>query len=461
MFDVNSADSIIDFAKLLKNQTLRQACSDEIEKHGYKGKGNFGQILEKFYFGYEPNSDAEPDFLEAGLELKSTPLKTLKNGEFRSKERLVLNIINYLEVHKEDFETSSFTKKNAHLLLVFYLHDSDSDLLDYIIKLVDGWTYPNEDLKIIKRDWEFINQKIKDGKAHELSEGDTFYLGACTKGSTALKSFRDQPFNKEQAKQRAYSLKQGYVNHIIANIAQEETAVYGKILKQPEILDKLLSLEEIVILKFHPFYGKPAEQIEKELGLELNQKAKSYFANLTNTILGIELGQKIEEFEKADIIVKTIRLKENNLPKEDISFPTFKYEELIETEWDDSDFKNILESKFFFVFYQYENEKLVLRKVKFWNMSQSDIIEAKNVWEEMIMTVLKGEIVKEVTNKGVRKTNFPKKTENRISHVRPHARNREDTYPLPFADELTGLTEYTKHCFWLNASYVKDEIYLK
>ena len=70
---------------------------------------------------------------------------------------------------------------------MFYLHDRDLDLLDYIIKLVDGWQYPNEDLKIIKQDWEFINQKIKDGKAHELSEGDTFYLGACTKGSTASK----------------------------------------------------------------------------------------------------------------------------------------------------------------------------------------------------------------------------------------------------------------------------------
>ena len=152
-FDVNSAESIIDYAKLLKNQTLREACGSEIEKHGYKGKGNFGQILEKFYFGYEPNSDAEPDFLEAGIELKSTPLKNLKNGEFRSKERLVLNIINYLKVHKEDFETSSFIKKNAHLLLVFYLHDRDLNLLDYIIKLVDGWQYPNEDLKIIKQDW--------------------------------------------------------------------------------------------------------------------------------------------------------------------------------------------------------------------------------------------------------------------------------------------------------------------
>lgn len=460
-FDINSPNSIIEFAKLLKDQSLRQACGKEIEEHGYNGKGNFGQILEKFYFGYEPNSDAEPDFKEAGIELKSSPLKTLKNGEFRSKERLVLNIINYLEVHNEDFETSSFWKKNAHLLLVFYLHDRDLDLLDYIIKLVDDWQYPDEDLKIIKQDWELINQKVKAGKAHELSEGDTFYLGACTKGSTALKSFRRQPFNKEKAKQRAYSLKQGYVNHIIASIAQEETAVYGKIIERPEILEEVRSIEEIVILKFHPFYGKSAEQIEQELGLELNQKAKSYFANLTNAILGIELGKKIEEFEKADIQVKTIRLKENNLPKEDISFPTFEYQELVETDWEDSDFKNILESKFFFVFYQFEGENLILRKVKFWNMPHSDILEAKSVWEEMVKTVSNGEIVKEVTDKGIRKTNFPKKTENRVSHVRPHARNAADTYELPVADKLTGLTEFTKQCFWLNASYVKDEIYLK
>jgi len=461
MYDVNSADSIIEFAKKLKGKTLRTACNVDFDEFKINDKGGYGKTAEKYYFNYEPNSDAEPDFKEAGLELKCSPLKTLKNGDFRSKERLVLNIINYLKVHEEDFESSSFWKKNAHLLLVFYLHDRDLNLLDYIIKLVDGWKYPSEDLKIIKHDWETINKKIKEGKAHELSEGDTFYLGACTKGSTALKSFRDQPFNKEQAKQRAYSLKQGYVNHIIANIAQEETAVYGKIIERPEILEEVRSIEEIVILKFHPFYGKSAEQIEQELGLELNQKAKSYFANLTNAILGLELGQKIEEFEKADIQVKTIRLKENDLPKEDISFPTFEYQKLIETDWEDSNFKNILESKFFFVFYQFEGENLILRKVKFWNMPYSDILEAKKVWEEMVKTVSNGEIVKEITEKGVRKTYFPKKTENNVSHVRPHARNAADTYELPVADKLTGLTEYTKHCFWLNASYVKDEIYLK
>ena len=460
-FDINSAVSIIDFAKKLKGKTLRTACDVDFEEYKINDKGGYGKTTEKYYFKYEPNSEAEPDFKEAGLELKCTPLKILKNGDFKSKERLVLNIINYLDVHQENFETSSFWKKNAHLLLIFYLHDNDSNLLDYLIKLVDVWQYPNEDLIIIKRDWELINQKIKDGKAHELSEGDTFYLGACTKGSTALKSFRNQPFNVEQAKQRAYSLKQGYVNHIIANIAQEETAVYGKIIKQPEILEVVHSIEEIVISKFKPFYGKSSEQIEQELGLELNQNAKSYFANLTNAILGLELGQKIEEFEKADIQVKTVRLKENNLPKEDISFPTFEYTELIETGWEESDFKNILEKKFFFVFYQFEGGNLILKKVKFWNMSHSDILEAKNVWKETVKTVKNGEIVKEITETGIRKTFFAKKAENRISHVRPHAKNADDTFELPVADILTGLTEYTKHCFWLNASYVRDEIYNK
>ena len=401
------------------------------------------------------------DYSVATTLHKSSPLKVLRNGEFRAKERLVLNIINYLEVHKEDFENSTFQKKNARLLLVFYLHDKDLNLLDFLIKLVDDWEYPAEDLKIIKHDRETINRKIKDGKAYELSEGDTFYLGACTKGSTALKSYRAQPFNEEKAKQRAYSLKQGYVNHIIANIAREETAVYGKIIRQPEILDVVQSIEDVVISKFQPFYGQSAKQIEQKLDLDLNPKAKSYFANLTNAVLGLKLGQKIEEFEKADIRTKTIRLRENNLPKEDISFPAFKYQDLVVSDWEDADFKNILESKFFFVFFQLESENLILKKVKFWNMSSSDIAEAKTVWDKMKETVSKGKIVKKVTERGIRKTYFPKKTESRISHVRPHARNAADTYDLPVADKLTGLTAFTKHCFWLNAGYVKAEIYEK
>ncbi len=327
-----------------------------------------------------------------------------------------------------------------------------------MIKLVDEWSFPSTDLEIIRKDWELIKKKIADGKAHELSEGDTFYLGACTKGANA-ESTRKQPFSDIPAKQRAFSFKQGYVNHIIASIANEPTGTYGKLITSTEIAKKQ-TIEKIVISKFKPYYGKTIQQILKKTKTEINTKAKSFYANLTNVILGIELDKNIEEFEKAEITVKTVRLKENNLPKEDLSFSNFKYEEIIDEDWDDSNFKDILEHKFLFVFYQFENEELVLRKVKFWNMPYADIQEAEKVWAKTKEIVAKGNIVKEIV-KGIRHTNFPNKSFNSVSHVRPHAKNALDTYTLPTKDKLTKAKEYTKHCFWLNNTYVRDEIYLK
>lgn len=457
-YDPQDKNSVVEYAKLLKGKTLREVCDPRILEHNYTGKGNFGQILEKFYFGYDPNSKSEADFFEIGMELKTSPLKQLKNHEYRSKERLVLKIINYIAIVNQQFEDSDFWKKNASLLLIFYLHQAGLDILDYLIKLVDEWSFTSTDLEIIKRDWELIKQKVAAGRAHELSEGDTFYLGACTKGANS-NSTRQQPFSDIPAKQRAYSLKQGYVNHIIATIANETTGTYGKLIPSAAIAKKQ-SIEEIVTSKFKPYYGKTIEQILRSTEVELNTKAKSFYANLTKAILGIELDKEIEEFEKAEIIVKTVRLKENNLPKEDISFPNFKYEEIVNEEWDDSNFKDILEHKFLFVFFQFENEKLILRKVKFWNMPFTDILEAEKVWAKTKEIVSNGNIVKEVRG-AARYTNFPNKSFNSVSHVRPHATSAADTYPLPIKDKLTKAKEYTKHCFWLNNTYVRNEIYLK
>lgn len=462
-YNPGDKNSVIEYAKKLKGKSLRQVCDSTILEHSYSGKGNFGQLIEKFYFGYEPNSTAEADFAQIGMELKSSPLKQLKNNEYRSKERLVLNIINYLNVVNQNFENSDFIKKNASILLIFYLHQTGYNILDLIIKLVDEWSFPSTDLEIIKKDWETITKKIADGKAHELSEGDTFYLGACTKGANAS-SVRKQPFSEIPAKQRAYSFKQGYVNHIIASIANEPTEIYGKLIPSVTVAKKQ-TIEEIVISKFKPFYGKTEEEILEKLDLDLNKKAKSFYANLTKAILGISLDKEIEEFEKAEIIVKTVRLKENNLPKEDISFPTFKYDEIVNEDWENSDYKDILEHKFLFVFFQFQGDKLVFRKVKFWNMPYSDLLEVEKVWTKTQQIVAKGEIVKgfksDKNGKVSRETNFPSKEFSKISHVRPHARDANDTYPLPKKDKLTKENEYTKHCFWLNNSYVRDEIYLK
>ena len=136
-YNPNDKYSVIEYAKKLKGKSLREVCDNNILEHNYSGKGNFGQILEKFYFLYEPNSESVADFSEIGMELKSSPLKQLRNNEYRSKERLVLNIINYIDVVKQDFNTSSFWKKNAYILLVCYLHNFNENLLDYQIKIMD------------------------------------------------------------------------------------------------------------------------------------------------------------------------------------------------------------------------------------------------------------------------------------------------------------------------------------
>ena len=81
MIDVNSAKSIIEYAKKLEGYSLREKCGEEIKNHGYKGKGNFGQLLEKFYFGYEPNSDANPDFKEVGIELNLSCPNVIGKGQ--------------------------------------------------------------------------------------------------------------------------------------------------------------------------------------------------------------------------------------------------------------------------------------------------------------------------------------------------------------------------------------------
>ena len=86
---------------------------------------------------------------------------------------------------------------------MFYEWVPGVDRKDFHITKSLLFTYPEADLEIIRQDWEAIVNKIRAGKAHELSEGDTNYLGACTKGSNK-NSLRSQPYSEIPAMQRAF-----------------------------------------------------------------------------------------------------------------------------------------------------------------------------------------------------------------------------------------------------------------
>ena len=127
--------------------------------------------------------------------------------------------------------------------------------------------------------------------------------------------------------------------------------------------------------------------------------------------------------------------------------------------WDDSTLKEMFETtKFMFaVFKEYDGD-FHFDSIKFWNMPVS-ILEndVKSVWEKTVNVIKNGDIVNEIKN-GKWENNFPKITENDYCHVRPHAKDSTDVYPLPVQDKVTGLNEYTKQCFWLNSGYILNII---
>lgn len=81
-----------------------------------------GNLIEKYYFGYEPNSSPEPDFPEAGVELKVTPYEALKKkGKFKAGERLVVSMIPNDKEVEDEFSSSHLIRKLNLILLVLYL----------------------------------------------------------------------------------------------------------------------------------------------------------------------------------------------------------------------------------------------------------------------------------------------------------------------------------------------------
>ena len=413
-------------------------------------KGGLGQLIEKYLFGMENNSDSEPDFMPAGIELKVTPYRKLKNGKLSAKERLVLNIIDFENEYTNEFRNSHFWYKNNKIQLLWYLWEPGKDKKDYKItheKLLE--LALNEDLNQIEKDWNTIINKIKEGKAHEISEADTMYLGACTKGANSL-SVRKQPFNDIPAMQRAFCFKVSYMTQLVRKFIGNYSDV-EKVLK-----DTQYSFEEYVNNIINKYKGKSQKELMKELSI--NSNAKNINSLLINKMFNVRSNlAETEEFQKANIIPKTIRIEENGRIKESISFPAFKYTDIVNQDWKTCDLREELETtKYMFFVFKKVNNEYIFKGIKLWNMPELDIeTSVMEMWKATYNTIKSGNIVKSITN-GKRKTNFVGLSDNEVCHVRPHGRNSKDVYPLPVKDKLTGASCYTKHCFWINNNYLKE-----
>ena len=430
-------------------QTYESHTFGEIDKYHTpeSTKSYHGYVIERNIFEYEPNPNPFPDLDWLDLEIKSTPIRETSKG-LSSKERLVLNIINYLEENWSDFYDSSFWKKNKKLLIVFYLYKSTLAKTEQKILKTIIYKYPQKDLKIIINDWLMIADKVLNGRAHEISERDTLYLAACTKGANS-DSVRKQPFSDILAKQRAYSLKASYMTTVYNDYVTERKRDES-IINEASIDLGRFNLEDYVLEKFKPFYSKSVKELAEGFDINLDTKSKSINALIVNKILGLKNDIKhVEEFKKAFIIPKTIRIEANGKVKESMSFPVFKFTEIVNQEWEDSDIYDIMSNgRFLFISFKYDQSisDYRLSHLTFWSMPEDDLLEVEKVWKKTVEVIRNGVKLSYITSGTT--NNLPKKKESRIMHVRPHGRNAEDKLLLPDGRLMT------KQCFWLNADYI-------
>lgn len=464
-YDPDDRASCISHARKLKEAgSLRQAIHDCVPiAHQPKvhaavaailasgGKGALGNAIEAGHFYYRPNSSAKPDL--GWAELKCTGLVPDGDDGFRAKERLVICMINYGGnadssipcIVEESVEASHAFKKLTNILLVFYDYGKRSDsaeLLDARIRLAGLWVPSLDDIVSFKQDWEVIRDYVKQGRAHELSEGLTPVLGACTKSSDASVRVR-QGYGSELAKPRAFALKQAYVTQIFRQLSDEQAKnPPSEVVSEPFIygMKPKKSIELLVAEQAKSYRGSSTTEIEAKLRLEGKFGGKSVHSLRMNKFVNaLASGDQftpigsLSDFRKSGLTVKVVRILQNGQAAESVSFPAFEYDQIAaEDEWEESSLYQDLVKRFLFVFlrdYKDGNPPVFDRAV-FWSMPEDHLDLTKEVWADTVRLI-----------RARRLEELPREAETYAVHVRPHDRRR---YP--------GF----KRSYWLNKSYVSS-----
>ena len=475
--DFTDPDSIVGYARNLVGMTFQEVLdlgiAPEGVDHDYSSnqyKGGVGNLIEERYFGYRANSDERPDFAEVGIELKTTCYDVKRNGELSAGERLVLTMIPFDREVEDDFYSSHLWAKSKDILLVYYERlgrgkTQEYNRYDQTIHYVTLFTPPETDLKIIRDDYDKIIGLIEAGKADELSESLTTYLGACTKGATEATMWVNQFYPPHtKAKKRAFCFKRQYMDYVLHHYVIGQADEAESIVKDADTL-KDMTFDDYVVDTVGRYAGRTDREICAMLGLPYTGN-KAQWTQISYAMLGIR-GKHAEEFEKGNISVRTVRIEENGSIRESISLDTFRFKDLAKEEWEDSELHDYLdETRFLFVAFQKRGDESVLLGCTFWSMPQTDLEgPVRECWERTKKTIEEGVTFKAETdrNGNVSYSNdLPNKSDGLIAHVRPHTahaayRFKDGTVignPGHDADELPDRQWMTRQSFWLNSDYI-------
>jgi DNA mismatch repair protein MutH len=152
-----------------------------IYKNGKVNKGWAGHVFER-YLELPINSAQSPNF--GSWELKSIPLKKLKNGSWTVKETMAITMIDPINIIQKEFEDSHLLAKLKKAVIVVRTVGENVDEPSYIHSVLE-FDLDEEMYEIIKNDYNLVrNTLLNHQNGFELLTGKMGkYIQPRTKGS--------------------------------------------------------------------------------------------------------------------------------------------------------------------------------------------------------------------------------------------------------------------------------------
>ena len=432
-----------------------------------KVKGIAGDIIEESVLGCKKDSKQEPDILVDGVltEIKTTGMVKPKKKEspylFECKEPVSVTAVSIDKIVHEQFETSNFWHKLAHLLWVYYWYNSAETVKlegykQFPILGFQFYQFSDENKLLLRQDWLLVRDFLiviqRDYRTESERAEQYPRLSHELRGQLMLIDTAPK-----YPKPPRFRLKRSFATQI-AN----EYFTGKKYDHLPQKITKYADIDAKCQQMTVQFQGKTFNEIAETLGIKFNRDVKNFAEQVVTHMFGSKAKKlnDIEDFAKIGIIAKSVPLRPTGAGKEDMKL---FLPDLVSWTKEDSFEDSVIYDyfaghHFLFIIYQHTSDGVVFKGFKRIFFSEDFIQQSvRKVWEQVRNLIINrtlqlvreydknGEPIMNVTGSYREAPNFPKASENDV-FVRGGASTSEDKHKTLVINGLKMMPQ----SIWLN-----------
>lgn len=331
--DNGHAFSKSELERILTNVVGKQVSEADVKDvlgPGLRNKGYVGAVVEQSILGYPADNKRRPDLLVDGVpvELKTTGIRRSKEagGRYEAKEPVSVTAVRPSEIVHEEFETSAFWEKCAHLLFVYYLYahkvSSPAEYGDFPIMGFEFIDFDDEDKALIEHDWTVVRDFIRKLQREYPQNPESQYPRISSELNRQQLTVLDTA--PKWPNPPRFRLKRQFVTLIVNKYFG------GKFDRLPTHYSSLNELERECQWLTRSYSGKTVRELCSELGIERKSVSKRDAESVVVRMFGgtAKRMRDVEIFNKFSVVGRTFVLTKDGKKTEDMKLFPIDFEEL-------------------------------------------------------------------------------------------------------------------------------------